>query len=159
MDINATLFFQILVFLIFIGLTMKFVWPPILKAMEERRARIADGLAAAKRGKHDLEVAQHKAIEIVNEAKAQATSIIEQSNQRASSIEEQAREEAQQIAQRMKLAAEDEIKQNKQKVKDQLRAEVVDLVLKGTECLLTENVSDAANEKLVRNMVDQLQGA
>ena len=102
MDINVTLIGQMITFLIFVALTMKFIWPPISKSLQERRQKIADGLAAAERGKHELEVAHHKAKEVIREAKAQASVIVEQANHRSHTIEEEARQEARSIIEKMK---------------------------------------------------------
>ncbi len=91
MDINASLIVQMLVFVVFIGLTMKFIWPPLTKALEARRKNIADGLAAAEEGRKELELAEIKSKEQLTEAKTQAAHIIEQANQRANHIVEEAK--------------------------------------------------------------------
>lgn len=106
-DINASLIVQMLVFIVFIGLTMKFIWPPMIKALETRRKNIADGLAAAEKGHKELKLAEIKVKEALAEAKAQAAQIIEQANQRANHIIEtaknKAREEGAQLLQLAKM--------------------------------------------------------
>ena len=156
MDINATLIGQMITFAIFIIFTMKFIWPPLMKALEARRKKIADGLAAAERGQHDLQVARHKAKEIVYEAKAQAAVIVEQANQRAHKIDEAAREEARQNSDRMKQAATAEIEQQRLEAQQALREKVADLVVQGTERLLKKNIDKAANEALLKDLVKEM---
>ena len=156
MDINATLIGQMITFAIFIIFTMKFIWPPLMKALEARRKKIADGLAAAERGQHDFQVARHKAKEIVYEAKAQAAVIVEQANQRAHKIDEAAREEARQHSDRMKQAATAEIEQQRLEAQQALREQVADLVVQGTERLLKKNIDKAANEALLKDLVKEM---
>src|SRR4051812_4076656 len=86
MDINATLLGQFLTFAVLVWVTMRYIWPPIIKAIHDRQVRIADGLASAERGVHELELAQHKAVEILRDAKIQAANILEQANKRAGRI-------------------------------------------------------------------------
>ncbi|MDE2496827.1 MAG: F0F1 ATP synthase subunit B, partial [Xanthomonadaceae bacterium] len=94
MSINATLIAQILVFLILVWFTMKFIWPPILKAMEERAKRIADGLEAADRARKELADANTRADDEVKKARAEAAVIIERANQQAGQIVDKARTDA-----------------------------------------------------------------
>lgn len=156
MSITLTLFMQMITFFIFVLLMMKFVWPPISQVLEARRKNIADGLAAADRGRHDLEVAQHKVKELILEAKAQATVIVEQANQRAHQIEEAAREDGRHIVEHMKIAAETELEQEANKVREELRDMVADLVVSSTEKLLHKHI-DAANSKtLINKWVDEI---
>lgn len=156
MDINATLIGQIITFILFVAFTMKFVWPPLMKALEQRRRKIADGLAAAERGHHDLEVARHKAKEIVREAKAQATVIIEQANQRAHKTDEAAREEGRKLVERMKQLADTEIEQARLTAEQDLRQQVVDLALQGAEKLIVKNLDKASNEALLNQLLSEV---
>lgn len=156
MDINATLIGQMITFAIFVIFTMKVVWPPLLKALEERRRKIADGLAAAERGHHDLEVAKHKAHDIIQDAKGQAATIIEQANQRAHKIDEAAREEGRGIVERMKELAETEIAQARLEAQQALRGEVVSLALDAAEKLLGKNIDKAANQALLDDLVKEV---
>ena len=99
MDINLTLVVQMLVFAAFVLFTMKFVWPPLAKALEERQDKIADGLSAAERGRKELELAQFRVKDELKQAKAQSADIIEKANKRASQIIEEAKEAAKREAQ------------------------------------------------------------
>ena len=156
MDINATLFGQMITFAIFIWFTMKFIWPPVMKVLAERRQKIADGLAAAERGHSELEVAQVKAREIINEAKAQSASIIEQANVRSHHIEEQAKAKAIEIADRMKEMAESEIEQQMQEQRFALQDQVANLAVAGAEKLIKRNIDRDANQELLNNLVKNL---
>ena len=91
MNINFTLFSQAMAFAIFIWFTVKFVWPPLMRAIENRQKTIADGLAAGERGKQELELASHRSADVVREAKQRATDIIAQAEKRASEIVEEAK--------------------------------------------------------------------
>ncbi len=156
MDINATLFGQMITFIIFILFTMKYVWPPLTKVLEERRRKIAEGLAAAEKGHHDLELAARKVKQIILDAKAEASLIVDHANQRAHQIEEQARTEALEIIARMKKAGETEIKEERDALRQQLKQEAVDWAFQCTEKLLHKNVDRAANEALVRQMQEAI---
>ena len=94
MNINLTLIGQMVAFVCFVVFCMKFVWPPIIAAMREREKKIADGLAAADRANHDLELAQEKAVERLKEAKNEAAGIVDSANKRANQIVEEAKQAA-----------------------------------------------------------------
>ena len=157
MDINVTLIGQMITFLIFVALTMKFIWPPISKSLQERRQKIADGLAAAERGKHELEVAHHKAKEVIREAKAQASVIVEQANHRSHTIEEEARQEARSIIEKMKKAAEKEVQIEYVRAQDELRTKVAELAMMGAEKLLRKNIDKAANQAILDDLVKEIE--
>jgi len=123
-NINATLIGQSVAFLIFVLFCMKYVWPPVITALQERQKKIADGLDAANRAARDLELAQEKAGQQLREAKAQAAEIIEQSKKRAAQLVEEAREQARVEADRVKAQALAEIEQELNSAKDALRAQV-----------------------------------
>lgn len=129
MNINATLIGQSVAFLIFVLFCMKYVWPPVITALQERQKKIADGLDAANRAARDLELAQEKAGQQLREAKAQAAEIIEQSKKRAAQLVEEAREQARVEADRVKAQALAEIEQEINSVKDALRAKWVPWLL------------------------------
>ena len=111
MNINLTLFGQMIAFVCFVVFCMKYVWPPIIAAMQERAEKIADGLAAADRASHDLELAQEKAVERLKEAKVEASGIIDAANKRASQIVEEAKDIAVVESDRVKVSAQAEIEQ------------------------------------------------
>jgi len=156
MDLNLTLVGQMITFIILVWVTMKYVWPPLMKVMDERRRKITEGLAAAERGQHDLELAQYKAKEIMREAKAQASVIIEQANQRAHKIAEEAEAEARHIAQRIKKMAEGEVEQQLSEAKAVLRRQVAGMVVSSTEKLLHHNIDELSNQKLLAELAEEI---
>ena len=156
MNINLTLFGQMVTFAIFVWFCMKFVWPVIITAMEERQQKIADGLDAADRAMRDLEAAQDKATDQMKEAKQEAAGIVDQANKRANQIVEEAKQQAITEGDRLKVAAEAEIEQEINRAKEELRASVAGLALAGAEKVLEASIDDKANRSLVDNLAAQL---
>ncbi len=156
MNINLTLFGQMVTFAIFVWFCMKFVWPVIITAMEERQQKIADGLDAADRAMRDLEAAQDKATDQMKEAKQEAAGIVDQANKRANQIVEEAKQQAITEGDRLKVAAEAEIEQEINRAKEELRASVAGLALAGAEKVLEASIDDKANRSLVDNLASQL---
>ena len=113
MNINLTIIGQILAFIAFVAFCMRYVWPPILAAMEERQQKIADGLAAADRASHDLELAQQEAVDRLSEAKKEAASIVEAANKRAATVVDEAKVVAVAEANRVKELAFAEVEREK----------------------------------------------
>ncbi|MDE0785928.1 MAG: F0F1 ATP synthase subunit B [Porticoccaceae bacterium] len=156
MNINLTLFGQMVTFAIFVWFCMKFVWPVIITAMEERQQKIADGLDAADRAMRDLEAAQDKATDQMKEAKQEAAGIVDQANKRANQIVDEAKQQAITEGDRLKIAAEAEIEQEINRAKEELRASVAGLALAGAEKILEASIDDKANRALVDNLASQL---
>lgn len=156
MNINLTLFGQLISFLFFIWFCKKFVWAAIINSMEERQKKIADGLDAADRASRDLELAQEKALERMKEAKQEASAIIEQANKRANQIVDEAKEQARAEGDRLKVAAQAEIEQEMNRAKEELRSNVASLALAGAEKVLKANIDESANRALVDDLAAQL---
>ncbi|MFJ3447128.1 MULTISPECIES: F0F1 ATP synthase subunit B [Pseudomonas] len=156
MNINATLIGQSVAFLIFVLFCMKYVWPPVITALQERQKKIADGLDAANRAARDLELAQEKAGQQLREAKAQAAEIIEQSKKRAAQLVEEAREQARVEADRVKAQALAEIEQEINSVKDALRAQVGALAVGGAEKILGATIDQNAHAELVNKLAAEI---
>ena len=156
MNINLTLFGQMVTFAIFVWFCMKFVWPVIITAMEERQQKIADGLDAADRAMRDLAAAQDKATDQMREAKQEAAGIVDQANKRANQIVDEAKQQAITEGDRLKVAAEAEIEQEINRAKEELRASVAGLALAGAEKVLEASIDDKANRALVDNLASQL---
>ncbi len=154
MDINATLIGQMITFVIFVLFSMKYVWPPLMKILEERRKKIAEGLSAAEKGHRDLAAADHKIKAMIQDAKAEASLIIDQANQRSHQIEEEAKAEALQLIERMKKAAHAEIEEERNTARHALQAEAVNWAILATEKLLHKEIDRAANETLLKKMKD-----
>lgn len=156
MNINATLIGQSVAFLIFVLFCMKYVWPPVITALQERQKKIADGLDAANRAARDLELAQEKAGQQLREAKAQAAEIIEQSKKRAAQLVEEAREQARVEADRVKAQALAEIEQELNSAKDALRAQVGSLAVGGAEKILGATIDQNAHAELVNKLAAEI---
>lgn len=156
MNINLTIIGQIIAFFFFVVFCMKYVWPPITAALEERKKKIAEGLDAADRAERDLRAAQEKAEADMQESKEQSAAIIEQANKRASQIVDEAKEAAVAEADRIKNAATAEIEQEVNRAKESLRAQVAVLAVAGAEKILEASVDEAAHATLVDKLAAEL---
>ena len=156
MNINLTLIGQMIAFICFVMFCMKYVWPPILAAMAEREKKIADGLAAADRASHDLELAKEKAVERLTEAKHEAASIIDSANKRGNQIVEEAKDAAVVEADRVKASAQAEIEQETNRAREQLRGQVAALSLAGAEKVLGAAIDHEAHADLVDKLAAEL---
>jgi F-type H+-transporting ATPase subunit b len=156
MNINATLFGQAITFAIFIWFTMKFVWPPIVRAMQEREKTIADGLAAAKKGEERLALAEEEVHAILGQAREKANHILKAAEQRADEVVREAQAKALSEGQRLVLAAQDRIEQDKVAARQQLRAEVVNIAMSSAEKLIQRSMDDQHHRDLLDKMVSQL---
>jgi F-type H+-transporting ATPase subunit b len=155
-NINLTLFGQMVTFAFFVWFCMKYVWPVIIEAMDERQQKIADGLDAAERAMRDLESAQSQVSDQMQIAKQEAAGIIDQANKRAGQIVEEAKQQAIAEGDRLKVAAAAEIDQELNRAKEELRGAVAGLALAGAERILEASVDDAANRALVEQLAAQL---
>jgi F-type H+-transporting ATPase subunit b len=156
MNINATLLGQTIMFAMFVWFCMKFVWPPIMAALEARKKQIADGLAAAERGKHDLELASHRAADHIREAKEKAAEIIALSDKRASEIVEAAKVQAHAEGERIVVAAKAEIEQEVFRAKEQLRTQVSAVALAGAGKILGREIDAKAHNDLLEKLVAEI---
>ena len=156
MNINLTLIGQMVAFVCFVLFCMKYVWPPIVGAMAEREKKIADGLAAADRASHDLELAKEQAVERLKEAKHEAAGIVDSANRRASQIVEEAKQAAVVEADRVKAAAQAEIEQEANRAREQLRGQVAALSLAGAEKVLGTAIDQKAHSELVEKLAAEL---
>lgn len=156
MNFNATFIGQMVAFIIFIYLTSRYVWPPIVAAMAERTERIAEGLKAADRAEKDLELAKQKVVEQLTSAKKEAAAIIDSANKRAIEIVEEAKEKARLEGDRLKVAAQAEIEQATSRAKEELRSKVVALALVGAEKILESSIDQNAHNELVNKLAAEL---
>ena len=156
MNINATLLGQAITFAILIWFTMKFVWPPLMAAMAERAKTIADGLAAAERGKHDLELAEKRAAEILRLGKEKASEIIAASEKRASEIIEEAKSQAKTEGERILVAAKADLDQEVFRAKEQLRTQVTAVALAGAGKILGREIDAKAHNDLLNKLVTEI---
>ncbi len=156
MNINLTLIGQMIAFVCFVLFCMKYVWPPIVAAMAEREKKIADGLAAADRANHDLELAKEKAVERLKEAKEEASGIVDSAHKRANQIVDEAKQSAVDEAERIKVAAQAEIEQETNRAREQLRTQVAALSLAGAEKVLGATIDRDAHAELVDKLASEL---
>ncbi len=156
MNINATIIGQAITFAILIWFTMKFVWPPITKALEERAQKIADGLAAAERGKADLASAEQRSADALVQARQKAAEIIALSEKRRAEIIEEAKVEAVAEADRIKLAAKAEVEQESFRAREVLRGQVASLAVSGAERILRREIDPKAHADLLTALSAEL---
>jgi F-type H+-transporting ATPase subunit b len=152
-SINATLLIQIIAFLLLIWFVNKVLWGPLSKLMEDRQKKIADGLSAAEKGKHELELAEQRAKEVLKEAKEQAQNVLSQAEKRGSEIVEDAKIKATEEADRIKASAHAEIEQEVSRAREDLRKEVSALVVSGAEKILHKEVDATAHNAMLETLV------
>lgn len=156
MDLNITLVIQFAAFLAVAWMVMKFGWPHIMAAIEERQQKIAEGLAAADRSQQDLARAEEKVAEALKEARTKANEIIDQAHQRANQIVDQAKEDAIAEANRQKALAESEISASTNRAREELRRQVSVLAVSGAEKLLKREIDAGAHKALIDELAAQL---
>jgi F-type H+-transporting ATPase subunit b len=143
-------------FTLFVLFCMKYVWPPILAAMQERAEKIAEGLAAADRASQDLELAKEAAVERLKEAKTEAAGIVDAANKRAAQIVDEAKDQARVEGERLKEAAQAEIDQEVNRAREQLRGQVASLALAGAEKVLGAEIDKQRHADLVDKLAAEL---
>jgi F-type H+-transporting ATPase subunit b len=156
LNINATLFGELVAFIFFVWFCMKFVWPPITGAIAERQKKIAHGLAASERGEKDLELAQANATGKLKEAKTQAAEIIEQAKKRASQIVDEETHRGHQEREKIIAQGYSEIEAERNRAKEDLRKQVSALAVAGAEKILERQIDAAAQSDIVAKLVTEL---
>jgi F-type H+-transporting ATPase subunit b len=155
-SINVTLFVQMIVFALVIWFTMKFVWPLMRGAMDEREQRIADGLTAAAQGQSDLLAAESKAETIISEARSQAKVIVDQASSRASGIVDEARVDGESEKARQLEATHAEIEVEINRARDELRGEVAAIAVAGAAKVLAREIDSNIHRELLDNLASEL---
>ena len=156
MNINATLIGQSIAFFLFVWFVMRYVWPPLIAALDERKKTIADGLAAAEKGQHEQELAEKAAEKHIREAKQQASEIVAQAQKRATEIVEEAKEGAREEADGIKKAAAAEIDQEVNRAKEHLRQQVASITIAGAEKVLKREIDEKAHSDIVDDLITQI---
>lgn len=156
MEINFTLVVQMLVFAAFVWFTMKFVWPPLEKALEARRQKIAEGLSAAERAHKELELAQHRATDQLKQAKIDAAQILERANHKVSHILDEAKQQAQLEAEKILKIAREQIAQEVMQAREVLKQKVGRLAIEGAQKILQREVDEIAHRDLVNQLIEEL---
>ena len=156
MSFNLTLIAQAVSFALFIWFTVKFVWPPLLRAIETRQKQIADGLAAGEQGKKSLELSSKQAEQAIQEARTRAAEILAQAEKRGSQVVEEAKVAAKTEGDRERAAAKADIQQEAQRAREQLREQVAALAVAGAEKILRREVDAKAHAELLDGIRKQL---
>ncbi len=156
MNINITLLGQTLAFIVFVGFCMKFVWPPIMAALDERKKKIADGLAEAERGFKQQELAQQNAEKTLAEARQQATDILNQAQKRAGEIIGDAKKTAVEEGDRIKEAAHAEVEKEVYQAREQLRAQVASIAVVGAERILKKEIDTSTHQDMLDELAAQI---
>jgi F-type H+-transporting ATPase subunit b len=156
MNINISLFAQAVSFALFIWFTVKFVWPPLMRAIEERQKNIADGLAAGEQGKKELEASGKRASEEIDKARTRAGEIIAQAEKRDTQMIEAAKNAAKEEGNREKAAAKAEIDQEVSRAREALREQVAALVVSGAEKILQREVNAQTHADLLTQLKKEL---
>ncbi|WP_166268622.1 F0F1 ATP synthase subunit B [Marinobacter caseinilyticus] len=156
MNINLTMIGQAIAFFIFVVFCMKYVWPPIIAALQERQKKIADGLAASDRAARDLELAQEKSAQELRKAKQEAAALIEQANKRANQIVDASKDDARIEGQKLVEQAKAEIEQQRIQARDALRAEIAAIAIAGAEKILESSVDADKHSAMLDKLAAEL---
>ena len=156
MDINLTLFGQTLAMVVFVWICMKFIWPLLLEAIEERQAQIAEGLAAADKGQESLEKAKVEAENIVDDARKQATSILDQANARANEIVADGKADGVKERERQLAAAKAEIEQETNRAREELRGQVSAIAIASAERILEREIDGKQHDDILGKLAAEL---
>jgi len=156
MNITATLIGQSIAFFLFVWFCMKYIWPPLTKALDDRKRTIADGLAAAEKGRREQELGEKKALDTIKKAKQNAAEVISLAEKRAAEIADEAKEHAKAEADRIIAAARADIEQEVNRAREHLRAAVSELAVAGASRILEKEVDAKAHAKLLDAVVKQL---
>ena len=156
MNINLTLVLQMIAFAAFVWFCMKFVWPPIMSALAERKAKIADGLAAAERGHKEQELGAKRATETMKQAKGKAGDIVTQAQKRAAEIVDEAKQQAREEGARLVQAAKSEIDQEINRAREELRRKVAVLAVAAAGKILAKEIDPAAHGAIVDSFARQI---
>ena len=156
MNINLTLIGQLLAFVVFVWFTKTYVWTPIIAALETRKGKIADGLAAAERGQHEQELAKQRAAEALREAKTQAAEIVNQAHKRANEIVDEAKSDARVEGERILTAARADIDQELNRAREALRGKVAELAVTGAEKILRRELNAEAHSDILDGVANQI---
>lgn len=156
MSINATLIGQMITFSLLVWLTMKYIWPPIIAALEERKAKISEGLAAAEKGQEEIKLAEKKAKDLLKQAKAESAEIIAIAQKRANELVEESKHQAKSEGERLLESAKAQIEQEMLQAKEKLRKDVASLAFKAAEQILKQEIDKTKHQEIVKNACEQL---
>ena len=156
MDINATLIGQTIAMIVFVWFCMKYIWPPLLTAIEERQAKIAEGLAAADKGQESLQKATAEAEDIISDARKQATGILDQAHARANEIVADGKADGVKERERQLAAAKAEIEQEANRAREELRGQVSAIAVASAEKILNREIDGKQHEDILSKLASEL---
>ena len=156
MDLNMTLLGQSIAMLVFVWFCMKFIWPPIMQAIEERQTQIADGLAAAERGQQSLDKAKVDADGIIGDARKQATTILDQAHARANEIVADGKADGVKERERQLTAAKADVEQETNRAREELRGQVSAIAVASAEKILRREIDSKAHEDILGKLAAEL---
>ncbi|MFI3187137.1 MAG: F0F1 ATP synthase subunit B [Methylococcaceae bacterium] len=156
MSINATLIGQMITFALLVWFTMKYIWPPLFDSLEQRKKKIADGLAAAEKGQESMQLAEKKAKGVLKIAKEQSSEIVNLAQKRATELVEASKDTAKKEGERLILVAKAQIEQEKQQAKEGLRKEVAALALRAAEQILSAEIDKTKHQDILSKISNQL---
>ena len=156
MNINLTLIGQSIAFIVFVCFCMKYIWPPVIAALEERRKNIADGLAAAERGRQEQALSEKRSAEVIKEAKGKAAEILAGAEKRGAEIVDEAKSDARVESERIVTAAQSEIDTEINRAREKLRGELATLVTAGAAQILGKEVDADVHSKMLDELATQL---
>lgn len=156
MDINLTLIGQTIAMIVFVWFCMKFIWPPLLAAIEERQEKIAEGLAAADKGQERLEQASAEAEQVINDARKQATGILDQAHARANEIMSEGKADGVKERERQLTAAKAEIEQEANRAREELRGQVSAIAIASAEKILRREIDGKQHQDILGKLAEEL---
>ena len=156
MNINATLIGQTLAFFLFVWFCKKFVWPPMVNAMQERQTQIADGLAAAEKGQQAQEIAEKEAAQVISDAKSQAAEIIASAEKRGNTVVDEAKTTATTEKERIIASAQAEVEQDVHTAREALRGQVSSIAVAAASKIVDKEIDESAHAGLLEDLVKQL---
>ncbi len=156
MNITVTLFGQMAAFILLIWFVNKVLWGPVSEMLDARQKRIADGLAAADKGKHELELSEKRVAEVLRDAKSQAAEIIAQAEKRAGEVVEESKDDARKEAERILTAARADVEQEFNRVKEDLRGQVAAIAVSGATKILGREIDQNAHNDLMKDLITQI---
>ena len=159
MNINATLLGQTVAFFLFVWFCKKFVWPPMIAAMEARQEQIADGLAAAQKGQQAQEIAEQEAAKMISNAKTQASEIIANAEKRGNSVVDEAKETATSEKERIVASAQAEVEQSVHSAREELRGQVSSIAVAAASKIVDKEIDEKTYAGLLDDLVKQLKAS
>lgn len=156
MNLNATLLGQMTTFGLFVWFTMKYIWPPVIKAMQERQQKIADGLGAAERGVHALELSKKESAHLLQQAKEEAASVVERANQRSVRLVEEAKKLGRDESERLVAQGHADVETILVQTKAALREEAVNIAIAGIQKVYGAKITKTTHDHLLNELIEQV---